>query len=80
LPAWSTSRTDVALSCRWQKLTATVAVDNLFNEHYQAVVGFPNPWDPAAGGGVGDPLASPRSTKAAGTRSPIARYGVAVKR
>jgi outer membrane cobalamin receptor len=39
----SYSRTDVALSYRWQKLTATVAVDNLFNEHYQAVVGFPNP-------------------------------------
>jgi outer membrane receptor protein involved in Fe transport len=39
----SYSRTDVALSYRWQKVTATLAVDNLFNEHYQAVVGFPNP-------------------------------------
>jgi vitamin B12 transporter len=43
IEADSYSRSDVAVSRRWQRLTATVAVDNVFNEHYQPFVGFEDP-------------------------------------
>jgi outer membrane cobalamin receptor len=41
LDAWS--RTDVALSYTWRAITATFAIDNLFDSHYQQYVGFEQP-------------------------------------
>ncbi|HZP87351.1 MAG TPA: TonB-dependent receptor [Burkholderiales bacterium] len=37
------TRTDVALSYQWRQLTTTLAIDNLFNEHYEQFVGFTVP-------------------------------------
>jgi outer membrane receptor protein involved in Fe transport len=37
------TRTDVAVSYRWRQLTTTLAIDNLFNEHYEQFVGFTAP-------------------------------------
>jgi iron complex outermembrane receptor protein/vitamin B12 transporter len=41
LDAWT--RTDVALSYTWKAITATFAIDNLFDSHYQQYVGFEQP-------------------------------------
>jgi outer membrane receptor protein involved in Fe transport len=35
--------TDVALSYKWRQVTATFAIDNLFDERYQQFPGFENP-------------------------------------
>jgi iron complex outermembrane receptor protein/vitamin B12 transporter len=37
------TRTDVALSYTWKAVTATFAVDNLFDSHYEQYVGFVQP-------------------------------------
>lgn len=39
----SYTRSDVAVSYKWQRYTATVAVDNVFDENYESFVGFENP-------------------------------------
>jgi vitamin B12 transporter len=37
------TRSDVAVSYQWQRYSATVAVDNVFNEKYEPFVGFEHP-------------------------------------
>jgi vitamin B12 transporter len=41
LDAWT--RTDIAVSYTWKAFTATLAVDNVFNSHYEQYVGFSVP-------------------------------------
>jgi outer membrane receptor protein involved in Fe transport len=41
LEPWT--RTDIALSYKWKALTATIAIDNLFDSEYEQYIGFANP-------------------------------------
>ena len=39
----SYTRLDVALTYKWRKLSATFAIDNLLDDHYEQFVGFEQP-------------------------------------